>query len=79
MAAGSPVKVSAVRPLPVLTLIKAGECRFFQSGFDEVQSAMRNYARRSHITPAAILWVPILIAMSLIVLTVFGVIQVRPN
>ena len=66
-------------PLPVLTLIEADASRFFQSGFDEMQFAMRNYARRSPIPPAAILWVPVLIAMSLIVLTLFGVIHVRPN
>jgi hypothetical protein len=41
---------------------------------------MKNYAKRSSsITPVAILCVPILIAMTLIVLTVFGVIHVHPN
>jgi hypothetical protein len=40
---------------------------------------MKYYAKRFSIPPIAILCVPILIAMTLIVLTVFGVIHVRPN
>jgi hypothetical protein len=41
---------------------------------------MKNYANQSSfITPVVILCVPVLIAMTLIVLTVFGVIHVRPN
>ena len=35
--------------------------------------------RPSIITPAFVLWAPILIAMILVVLTVFGVIHVRPD
>jgi hypothetical protein len=57
-------------------IVKADASRAFHSP----RSAMKNYPKRSSsITPIAILCVPILIAMTLIVLTVFGVIHVRPN
>jgi hypothetical protein len=77
MAAGSLVKVSTASHIQTVNASsKADASRAFHSP----RSAMKNYPKRSSsITPIAILCVPILIAMTLIVLTVFGVIHVRPN
>jgi hypothetical protein len=77
MAAGSLVKVSTASHIQTVDASsKADASRAFYS----LRSAMKNYAKRSSsITPVAILCVPILIAMTLIVLTVFGVIHVGPN
>jgi hypothetical protein len=71
------VKVSTASHIRmVIASSKADSSR----AFSFPRSAMKNYAKRSSsLTPVAILCVPILIAMTLIVLTVFGVIHVHPN